>query len=88
MAYSFDVSEFFVRLTKYLLEGTVVAVAAYFIPRVKLGLDEILIIALTAACVLSLLDFFAPSIGDQARSGMGFGIGANIVGFPVNSGWA
>ena len=82
MAFSFDATEFLVRLSKYLLEGIVVAVACYFFPDTNLSWDRIFLIALTAACTFSLLDFFAPSIGAAARQGAGFGIGANLVGFP------
>lgn len=83
--FSFDASEFLIRLTKYFLEGLTVALAAYFIPNTKLGWEQIVLIALTAACTFSILDFFAPSISGSARQGAGFGIGANLVGFPGNT---
>ena len=79
---NFDVKEIFKRAMKYFVEGGMVALAAYFIPAKKMGLDEILIIALTAAATFALLDMYAPSIGLTARQGAGFGIGANMVGFP------
>jgi hypothetical protein len=84
MAVSFDATEFIVRLSKYLMEGIVVAIAAYFFPSAgaKLSWDVILLISLTASSSFALLDFFAPSIGATARQGAGFGIGANLVGFP------
>lgn len=68
-------------LSKVLLEGLAVALAAYFIPRKTTGLQSILLIALTAAAVFSVLDFFAPEIGISARQGAGFGIGLNTVGW-------
>jgi hypothetical protein len=40
------------------------------------------LIALTAAATCSSLDTYIPSMGVTARSGAGFGIGANLVGFP------
>ena len=79
---NFDVREILKRAVKYFVEGAMVAVAAFFIPRKKMDLDEILIIALTAAATFALLDMYAPSIGLTARQGAGFGIGANMVGFP------
>lgn len=83
MGYSFDPSEFLVRLTKYALEGIVVAIAAYFFSdKNRKSWLEIMMIALTAACTFSLLDFFAPSMGATARQGAGFGMGAKLVGFP------
>jgi len=69
-------------LFKYAFEGTVVATAAYFIPNRNLVPEEILIIALIAAATFAVLDLFAPSIGSSVRTGAGFGIGANLVGFP------
>jgi hypothetical protein len=70
-------------LLKYALEGAAVAVAAYYIPKRKVDLREIAMIAATAAVVFLLLDTFAPSIGEGARLGSGFGIGANQAGFAM-----
>jgi ABC-type Co2+ transport system permease subunit len=78
-----DVSELLKRAIKYLIEGLMVAIAAYVIPKGKsLSLDEVALIALTAAATFSILDTFVPSMGTTARTGAGFGIGANLVGFP------
>jgi hypothetical protein len=78
----FDISELVKRVIKYLVEGLMVAIAAYAIPKRSLNLEEIALIALTAAATFSILDTYVPSIGVTARSGAGFGIGANLVGFP------
>ena len=60
-----------------------VAIAAYVIPKGKgLSMDEVALIALTAAATFSILDTFIPSMAVTARTGAGFGIGANLVGFP------
>jgi ABC-type Co2+ transport system permease subunit len=80
---SFDGSEILVRFFKYCFEGAITAVAAYFIPGRKLDPEEILIIALVAAATFAVLDLFAPSIGATVRSGAGWGIGMNLVGFPA-----
>ena len=48
----------------------------------SLKLDEVALIALTAAATFSILDTYVPSMAVSARSGAGFGIGANLVGFP------
>jgi hypothetical protein len=45
-------------------------------------MDEILTVTVAAAVVFAILDIFSPSIGVTARQGAGFGIGANLVGFP------
>jgi hypothetical protein len=83
--FSFDGSEILVRFFKYAFEGTIVATAAYFIPNRILAPEEILIIGLIAAATFAVLDLFAPSIGSSVRTGAGFGIGANLVGFPGNT---
>jgi ABC-type Co2+ transport system permease subunit len=74
----FDFSEMLKRAIKYLVEGLMVAIAAFAIPNAKRGLalEEIALIALTAAATFAILDTYIP------RSGAGFGIGANMVGFP------
>ena len=78
-----DIRELLKRAIKYLVEGLMVAIAAYAIPKGKgLSLDEVALIALTAAATFSILDTFIPSMGTTARTGAGFGIGANLVGFP------
>ena len=74
-----DLGELVKRAIKYLVEGLMVAIAAYVIPKGKgLSLDEVALIALTAAATFSILD----TMGVTARTGAGFGIGANMVGFP------
>lgn len=78
----FDLQEILKRAVKYLVEGGAVAVAAYYIPKKKMDMESILLIAITAAFTFALLDMYAPSIGSAARQGTGFGIGANLVGFP------
>ena len=77
-----DVGEIVNRVIKYLIEGRVVAGAAIFIPRKALPFDEIGTLALVAAAVFAVLDLVSPSIGVTVRQGAGFGLGANLVGFP------
>jgi ABC-type Co2+ transport system permease subunit len=77
-----NVSELVKRIIKYLVEGLMVAIAAYAIPKRSLNMEEIVLIALTAAATFSILDTYVPSMGVSARSGAGFGIGANLVKFP------
>jgi ABC-type Co2+ transport system permease subunit len=75
-----DVKELGARIIKYVVEGLIVAIAAYFIPGKKLSLEEILTIGVIAAATFSVLDLFSPSIGSSARAGAGLGIGVNMVG--------
>ena len=78
----FDIHEMLNRVIKYFVEGLMVAFAAFAIPQRSLNIEEIATIALTAAATFSILDTYIPSMGAHARNGAGFGIGANIVGFP------
>ena len=77
-----NIGELVKRIIKYLVEGLMVAIAAYAIPKRSLNIEEIVLIALTAAATFSILDTYIPSMGVTARSGAGFGIGANLVKFP------
>ena len=77
-----NVAELVKRIIKYLVEGLMVAIAAYAIPKRSLNVEEIVLIALTAAATFSILDTYIPSMGVSARTGAGFGIGANLVNFP------
>jgi len=78
----FTVTELVTRAIKYFLEGLAVALATFIIPQKKLNVEEILAVAIVAAVTFALLDLLAPSIGLTARQGAGFGLGANLVGFP------
>jgi hypothetical protein len=80
--YEVTMNEVFRRLVKYLIEGFVVALAAFVIPKKKLSIEDTLWIAFVAGMTFSILDTFSPSIGITARQGAGFGIGAGLVGFP------
>lgn len=77
-----NVAELVKRIIKYLVEGLMVAIAAYAIPKRSLNVEEIVLIALTAAATFSILDTYVPSMGVSARSGAGLGIGLNMVKFP------
>jgi ABC-type Co2+ transport system permease subunit len=77
-----NIGELVKRIIKYLVEGLMVAIAAFAIPKRSLNIEEIVLIALTAAATFSILDTYIPSMGVTARSGAGFGIGANLVRFP------
>jgi hypothetical protein len=71
------------RAAKYLVEGIVVAIAAFVIPARSMKIDEVSLIALTAAATFAILDVYSPgTYGEAARTAAGFGIGANLVGFP------
>jgi ABC-type Co2+ transport system permease subunit len=79
---TFDFSELIKRAIKYIIEGIMVAIAAYVIPKKQLNIEEVVIIALMAAATFSVLDVFIPSMASSARGGAGLGIGMNLVSFP------
>jgi hypothetical protein len=79
-----EIAEIARRALKYLIEGTAVALAAYYIPQGKrLSFEEITMIAVTAAATFAILDMYTPSISNAARTGAGMGIGFNLTGFPM-----
>jgi glycerate kinase len=75
-------SEVINRVIKYLVEGLAIAAIAIFIPKKGLDVNEVVMLGISAAVVFALLDLVSPSIAFTARQGAGFGIGANLVGFP------
>jgi len=77
---SFDFSELVKRAIKYIVEGIIVAIAAYAIPKHSLKVEEVVLVALTAAATFSVLDVFIPSMGQSARSGVGGVVGVNLAG--------
>jgi ABC-type Co2+ transport system permease subunit len=83
MSNVFDFGELIKRAIKYLVEGLVVAIVAVLVPKKALNVEEIVIIALTAAATFSILDVFIPSMGSSVRQGAGLGLGFNLVKFPV-----
>jgi hypothetical protein len=77
-----DLNDVVTRAVKYLVEGIAVALALLLIPRKGLPADELVSVVVVAAAVFAILDIFSPTIGVTARQGAGFGLGANLVGFP------
>lgn len=77
----FNVAELIKRVVKYMIEGLMVAIAAFAIPKRSLNLEEIALLALTAAATFAILDTYIPSMGVSARQGTGLGIGLNLSGF-------
>jgi len=75
-----DINEFVKRAIKYLVEGIMVAFAAFVIPKQKLNLEEVCIIAMSAAATFAILDVFIPSMGASVRNGAGAGLGINLIG--------
>lgn len=80
---AFDTKEMLTRLVKYLIEGLTVGIIAMVMPAKPLSIEEALLLALVAAAMFSILDMVAPSIGSSMRTGVGFGFGGNLIGFPM-----
>ena len=76
----FDFSELIKRAIKYIIEGIIVALAAYVIPKKSLDVEEVVVIELTAAATLAVLDTFVPSMGVSSRQGAGLAIGTGLAG--------
>lgn len=76
----FDLNEFVKRAIKYLVEGIMVGIVAFSIPKKHLNIEEVIIIGLTSAATFAILDVFSPSIGAATRSGIGMSVGAGITG--------
>jgi len=78
------VSMLVVSVLRALVEGLAVAIAAVFIAKHALPTKEVFTLALTAAVVFVVLDLkvVPPVYSSAARTGAGFGLGANLVGFP------
>jgi ABC-type Co2+ transport system permease subunit len=77
----FDMSEMVKRIIKYMVEGLMVAICAFAIPKKSLNLEEIALLALTAAATFAILDTYIPSMGVSSRQGTGLGIGLHLAGF-------
>jgi len=78
------VSQVVMNVVRAFVEGLAVAVAAVFIAKHALPMREVIGIATTAAVVFLVLDskFVSPVYSASVRQGAGFGLGANLVGFP------
>jgi ABC-type Co2+ transport system permease subunit len=74
----FDFSELVKRIVKYLVMGLVIAVVSIVIPKKTLNVEEIVILALSAAATFSILDVFLPTVSESARNGLGFGVGLGL----------
>ena len=67
------------RVMKYFLEGLAVSFAAFWIPRRRMDVEDIIVIAITAATTFAVLVMWAPStVAGAARWGAGFGIGTSL----------
>jgi hypothetical protein len=78
----FDVNELIKRTIKYLIEGLMVSIAAFAIPKRSLNFEEIIALALTSAATFAILDTYIPSMSVPVKQSAAMGIGFNLVNFP------
>jgi len=62
ITYAVDSTEVIKRIFKYLIEALVIAIAAKYIPKQELKLNEIIMIAITGAAVFAILDLYSPTV--------------------------
>ena len=73
-----DFVKFAAHLVKYLFEGGIVAA---LIPG-KFVMHDRVVTALIISAVFVVTDMYFPALSVSIRTGAGFGIGANLAGFP------
>ena len=87
----FDFNGMITKIVKYLIEGITVSLVGMILLMNKNGgkgkyttqAMEIIAMGVSAAAVFAILDTFAPAVSMSTRQGAGFGLGANLVGFPA-----
>jgi len=85
-ANTFFLQTFLKLILKYILEGLIITLTAYYIPLMyktslrKPTFNEIFSIGLTASLTMVILDAFSKSTAFGVRLGAGLGIGKNLIG--------
>lgn len=74
----FDINELMKRAIKYLIEGLMVAIAAFAIPKRSLNIEEIVTLGLTSAATFAILDTYLPSVSVSTKQGLGLGLGLRL----------
>jgi EamA domain-containing membrane protein RarD len=64
---------------KYFIEGLAVALAAYYLPKRKMGVNQIVAIGMATAATFAAVDVLAPKLSEPIRIGAGLGIGLLVV---------
>ena len=72
-----NVGELVKRIIKYLVEGLMVAIAAYAIPKRSLNIEEIILIALTAAATGA--GFGGAASSSSVTTGFGEAAGVDVL---------
>ena len=71
--------EFVKRAIKYLVEGLMIAIACFILPKSPMKADEIALIALTGAATFLILDTRVPSVAGSARMVLASALAATLL---------
>lgn len=62
-------------IVKYFLEGTAVALAAYYLPKRKMSVGQIVALGVAMAAIFATVDVLAPKLSEPVRIGSGLTVG-------------
>lgn len=65
---------------RYFIESLVISLVSLYIPRINLNVKEILMISLTGAFTLMIIDLYAPQVGLFLRHSLGGILGFKNIG--------
>ena len=66
-------------VVKYFIEGLAVALAAYYLPKRKMSVAQIVAIGMGTAATFAAVDVLAPKLSEPIRIGAGLGIGFVVI---------
>ncbi len=64
---------------RYLIMGAVISIAGYYIPSKKPQWNEMIMLALTAASTMAILEIYLPDAYIMSRLAVGWTIGTNLI---------
>ena len=79
---SFNSRELCKKVVKYILQGAIISIAVLLLQKNKPDFEAVIALGLIASSTYAIIDLFAPSLTMPVNLGVGFGIGAQLVGFP------
>lgn len=79
---SFNSRELCKRVVKYILQGAIISIAVLLLNKNKPDFEAVVGLGLIASATYAIIDLFAPSLTMPVNLGVGFGVGAQLVGFP------
>ena len=79
---SFNSRELCKKVVKYILQGAIISIAVLLLNKNKPDFEAVVALGLIASATYAIIDLFAPSLTMPVNLGVGFGVGAQLVGFP------